>query len=207
MVEDPATKSKDRILTVPNVITALRLACIPLFVLLLARNHRAGWWDAAVLLAVVGATDWVDGFLARALGQVSTVGKVLDPVADRLLLVTAGVSIIVIGALPPVVAVIALTREVAVAAGFAVVAAAGGRRMDVRPAGKAATFLLMSALPLFLAGHSTIGWHHVAEVLAWVVVAPALFFGWYSAVTYVPGARRALAEGRAAKVASMRAEP
>jgi cardiolipin synthase len=192
-----AVAGEDRVLTIPNGVTFVRLCCIPAFVVLLALGHRAGWYGAAVLLAALGATDWVDGFLARRLGQVSTLGKVLDPLADRLLLVTAAVSCIVIGAVPLAVAVIALLREAFVATGFLYVAARGGRRMDVTWPGKAATLCLMIALPLFLTGRSTAGWHSAAEVLAWVFAVPALVLGWYSAATYVPIGRRLVAEGRA----------
>jgi cardiolipin synthase len=146
-----------------------------------------------VLLAALGATDGVDGYLARHLGQVSDLGKVLDPVADRLLLVTAALSVIAVGAIPVWFAVVALAREAVVAGGFTVVVALGGRRLDVSWWGKAATFGLMCALPLFLAGHSNVGWHGVAEGAAWVVSGPALVFGWVAVLRYVPEARRALA--------------
>ena len=187
---------EDRILTVPNALTLVRLLCIPLFVWLIARPHRSGWYPAALLLGGLGVTDGVDGFVARHFNQVSTLGKVLDPVADRLLLGVAAVSIIVVGALPTWVAVVALSREALVAIGFLVVAAGGGRRMDVQWAGKASTFGLMVALPLFLAGHANDDWHRIAETLAWVGVIPALVVGWYAVVTYVPMARAALSEGR-----------
>jgi cardiolipin synthase (CMP-forming) len=192
----PGPVAEDRVLTIPNAFTAVRLVCIPLFVVLVARDHRADWWPAALLLAGLGATDWVDGFLARRLGQVSTVGKVLDPLADRLLLVTAAITIIAVGAVPLAVAVIALLREATVGTGFLIVAIAGGRRMDVTRAGKAATLGLMVALPLFLAGHSRVGWHGTAEDIAWVFVVPGLVLGWYSVFAYIAPARRAVAEGR-----------
>ena len=185
-----------RIATIPNAFTAVRLLCVPVFVLLLGRPHRSGWLAAAYLLAALGATDWVDGQLARRLHQVSDLGKVLDPLADRLLLVVAAVSIIAVGAIPVWVAALAIAREVVVAAGFLIVAALGGRRMDVTLAGKAATFALMVALPLFLVGHSPAGWRHGAELAAWIVVVPALCIGWYAVVAYVPKARAAIADGR-----------
>jgi cardiolipin synthase len=189
-------QGEDRVLTVPNALTLLRLLCIPVFVLLLLQPHRAGWYPAALLLGVLGATDFVDGYVARHFSQVSTIGKVLDPLADRLLLAVAAVSIIAVGALPVWVAVLVITREVLVAGGFLVVAAAGGRRMDVQWAGKAGTFGLMFALPLFLIGHAPDGWHSLAEALAWVAVIPALGLAWYAAITYVPRAQAALTEGR-----------
>jgi len=185
----------NRVLTVPNAVTLVRLACIPVYVVLMAAG-RADFWPAALLLAALGATDWVDGFLARRLGQVSTLGKVLDPLADRLLLVTAALSCVVVGAVPLVVAVLALLRETVVAGGFLVVAAFGGRRMEVGLPGKAATLCLMFSLPLYLAGHSGIGWQATAEVLAWCFALPGIALGWFAAATYVAPARRALSEGR-----------
>jgi cardiolipin synthase len=189
-------EGEDRILTVPNGLTTIRLLCLPLFVWLLARPDRSGWYAAGLLLAALGVTDGVDGYVARHFGQVSNVGKVLDPLADRLLLGVAVVSIIVVGALPTWVAVAALSREALVAAGFLVVAAQGGRRMEVQWAGKAGTFGLMCALPLFLIGHAHDSWHGIALFLAWGCVIPALAFGWYAAITYIPQARAAVAEGR-----------
>jgi cardiolipin synthase len=189
-------QGEDRILTVPNALTVIRLGCLPLFVWLIARPDRAGWYPAALLLAGLGITDGLDGYVARHFHQVSNLGKVLDPIADRLLLATAAISIIVVGALPIWVAVVALVREAVVAGGFMAVAALGGRRMDVQWAGKAGTFGLMCALPLFLAGHAHDDWHSVAEVLAWVAVIPGLVLGWYAVVTYVPRARAVLAEAK-----------
>lgn len=187
---------QDRILTVPNAVTVVRLLCLPVFLWLLLRPDRRDWYPAALLLGGLGATDWVDGFVARRFDQVSKVGKVLDPAADRLLVGVAAVSIIAVGAVPLWVAVAVLVRESLVAAGFLAVAALGGRRMDVQWAGKGGTFALMFALPLFLGGHANDDWHRVAEVLAWVAVVPGLVLGWYAAVTYVPMAVAAVREGR-----------
>ena len=192
-----ARTGEDRILTVPNLVTTLRLLCIPLFVWLLVRGpYHRGWYPAALLLGALGATDGVDGFVARRFQQVSTVGKVLDPIADRLLLGVAALSIIAVGAVPLWVGVLAVIREVFVAAGFLLVAALGGRRMDVAWVGKAGTFGLMAALPLFLGGHANDDWHATAEALAWVCTVPGLVLGWYAAATYVPKAVVAVREGR-----------
>lgn len=194
--------SPDRILTVPNAFTVVRLLCAPLFLWLLFGRSN-GRYEAAILLGVLGATDWVDGFLARRLGQVSTLGKVLDPTADRILLGAAVIGILINGAVPVFLAVIVIAREVLVAGAALVLAAAGARRIDVQWAGKAGTFGLMFTFPLFLVAHSDAGWHDVAHVLAWVCAVPAVFCSWYAAITYVPIARRALAEGRAARQAKM----
>lgn len=186
---------EDRILTVPNVITLIRLACLPVFAwLLLGQDNREA---AAGLLAALGATDWIDGYIARRFDQVSTVGKVLDPVADRLLFFTAIVAIIIDGAAPLWFCIAVLVREVIVAVATLVLAAMGARRIDVTWFGKAGTFGLMFAFPLFLAGSSAVSWHELAEVLAWICGIPALLLSYYAAITYVPIAAEALRTGRA----------
>jgi cardiolipin synthase len=199
---DRAPKQKrtgeDRILSVPNVITTIRLVCVPIFVVLLIQPHHRDWFPAAVLLAVLGSTDWLDGQVARRFNQVTTLGKVLDPVADRVLLATAVIGILAVGAVPTVIAVIALAREGIVAAAAVVLAIAGARRIDVQLVGKAGAFGLMCAFPLFLAGHSSVGWHHVALVLGWVAAVAGLVLGWISVFVYIPLARTALIAGRAA---------
>lgn len=191
----------DRILTVPNLITLVRLCCLPVFLwLLLGQEDRGG---AAVLLAVLGATDWVDGYVARHFNQVSTVGKVLDPVADRLLFFTAIVAIIIDGQSAPLWFCIAvLVREGVVATATLVLAAMGARRIDVTWFGKAGTFGLMFAFPLFLVGASSMWWASGAEIAAWVCGIPGLALSYYAAILYVPLARRALAEGRAERAAA-----
>ena len=89
---------EDRILTVPNAITLVRLACLPLFVWLLLSADNA--LLAGALLGALGATDWVDGWYARKFHQISTFGKVFDPVVDRLLFFVSIIAIISAGAAP-----------------------------------------------------------------------------------------------------------
>jgi cardiolipin synthase len=186
------------ILTVPNLITLVRLACLPLYLyLLFGRDNRGA---AAVLLGLLGATDWIDGYVARRFHQVSNLGKVLDPVADRLLFFVGVGGIIVVGGAAPVWfswAVIA--REVLVSVAVISLAVAGARRIDVTWVGKAGTFCLMFAFPFFLAGSSdwSIAW--LFGDLAWVVGLPGLVLSYWAAGLYVPLALRALREGRAAR--------
>ena len=187
----------DRVLTLPNGVTLVRLLCIPLFVWLLFGAHRQT--AAAVLLAVLGATDWVDGFLARRLHQVSTLGKVLDPAADRILVATAVIAIMVYGAVPLWFGIATLAREVLVAGTVLALAALGARRIDVLWVGKAGTFGLMFAYPAFLLGDGTAGWQAAVRDIAWVHrrgrAGPGLGGG-----RQLPGAGPpALAEGRAGR--------
>ena len=180
----------DRILTVPNLLSFGRLACIPLFLwLLFGRESRAG---AAFLLAGLGLTDWVDGTIARRFDQVSDLGKILDPTADRLLLGVAVVAILVDGSVPAPVAWLAIAREVLVGVTALVLAAMGARRIDVSREGKLGTFGLMVAFPLFLLG----GGEGPAAVVAWPIALVGLAFGWYAAASYIPQGRAALNEGR-----------
>jgi cardiolipin synthase len=185
----------DRILTVPNVITVVRLAMLPVFLwLLFGLEDRA---KAAALLAVLGITDFLDGYIARRFHQVSDIGKILDPVADRLLLFVGVGGIVVDGSVPTWFAVAVLVREALVAGATLALAALGARRIDVTWFGKAGTFCLMIAFPLFLTADSTVGWADTAETLAWLAGIPGLALSWYSAALYIPRARSALKDGRA----------
>jgi cardiolipin synthase len=191
--------SPDRILTVPNLISVVRLGCVPLFLWLLfgqEDRHTAAW-----LLAVLGCTDWVDGYLARRWNQVSTVGKVLDPTADRLLLAVGVVAILVDGSVPALVGWLTIVREVVVGLAVVVLALLGARRIDVTWAGKSGTFGQMVAFPLFLVSHAGVNWSDIAGVLAWVAVIPGLAFSYWAAVAYVPLAREALRAGRVGSIA------
>jgi cardiolipin synthase (CMP-forming) len=187
----------DRILTAPNVITMLRLLCIPLFLWLLFGAHRQT--AAAVLLAVLGATDWVDGHVARRYGQVSTFGKVLDPTADRLLVGTAVISIMIYGAVPLWFGLATIAREVLVSGMVILLAAMGAARIDVLWVGKAGTFGLMFAYPTFLLGYGNAGWQEPIRVIGWITGLIGLALAWWAAGSYIAPARRALREGRAAR--------
>jgi len=179
-----------RVWTVPNLLSFGRLLCVPLFLwLLFGRDNRLA---AAWLLAALGCTDWVDGFIARRYNQVSTLGKILDPAADRILLAVGVISILAYGAVPAVIAWLAIVREVSVAVLALVLAALGAKRIDVIWWGKTGTFLLMIAFPLFLLGDG----HGLAYAVALVVSIAGLVAGWYANVLYVPQGLAALREGR-----------
>ena len=180
--------------TVPNLISVLRIACIPWFVwLLFAAEDRT---SAALLLGTLGATDWVDGWVARRFDQVSEIGKVLDPTADRLLLVVAAPAMIIDGSVPIWFGVVALAREVLVGLAALLLAGLGARRIDVTWWGKTGTFALLFAFPCFLAGESTIPGRPGFAVAAWVFAVPGLLIALWAALGYVPAGLRALREGR-----------
>ncbi len=179
-------------LTWPNLITFARLLCIPLFLwLLFGRENRAA---AAWLLAALGSTDWVDGWIARRFDQATELGALFDPTVDRLLFLVAVPSLIIDGSIPLLVAVIAVAREALVAVAALILGALGVGRFPVTWEGKTGTFLLMFAFPMFLGANSTLSYAPILEWLAWLFAIPGLGYSWYSALfQYVPAARRGLA--------------
>ena len=195
-----ARHGDDRIATVPNAISAARLLCVPIFLwLLFGRHNRAA---AASLLAVLGCTDWIDGYIARHFDQGSTLGKIIDPVADRILLGVGVAGILIDRSVPVWLGVAVVAREALVSIAVLVIAAMGARRIDVQWVGKAGTFGFMLAFPLFLAHRSTFSWRGVADDFAWLCAIPALAFSYYAAFTYIPLARNALREGRQSRGAA-----
>jgi cardiolipin synthase len=184
---------EQRVVTIPNIISVVRLLCAPVFVWLLADDQGVA---AAVVLGVLGASDWVDGWIARHFDQGSNLGKVLDPVADRVLLLVAAVALLVDGSVPIVVGVLVLVREAVVSVAVLVLAMAGARRIDVQWAGKAGTLSVMFAFPLFLLADSITTGHELVLAAAWFFAVVGLVLGYYAAFTYLPMARAALHEGR-----------
>lgn len=181
----------NRILTVPNVISFLRLAMIPIFWwLVLGRSEIAA---ATILYAVVATTDWVDGYLARKLDQVTKLGKALDPVADRLMIVSAIVVGLIADIVPAAVGLPLIAREVYMALVIFGLMARRGRILAVSKLGKLATFVV----------YSSIGWFYMAEIpflefltrpLAWIAGIGGLVLYWVTAIQYTLDARRSVSE-------------
>lgn len=192
--------SARKFLTAPNAFTLLRLCCIPLFLyLLFGRDNRAG---AAFLLGGLGATDWVDGWLARRFNQVSEFGKAFDPTADRLLFIVGITGIIIDGSAPLWFAWLVVAREVVFGGAVAVATLAFKmQRFDVTYWGKLATFLLMFAVPGFMLGASDFPGHRAFEIAAWILGIPGLALSYYTAVAYVPTIRDSIRTGRSARSA------
>lgn len=188
----------DGIWSLPNLVTLVRLLCIPLFLyLLFGAEERAA---AALLLGALGATDWVDGYLARRLGQVSEFGKVFDPTVDRLLFIVGVTAILVDGSMPFWFGVAVVVREVFVGAMMLIATFVFDMpRFDVTWLGKTATFLLMFAVPAFLLGSSDIVAAWFFELAGWALGIPGLILSWYTGFAYIPHVRANIAAGRAAR--------
>ena len=179
----------DRILTTPNVISFLRIALIPVFVaLILDRDTtRAG----LVLFVIVVATDWVDGALARATGQVSDLGKVLDPVADRLAIAAGLIALVIVDAFPLWAALLILIRDVAVLIAGLVLLSKRRTRIDVRYIGKVATFALMTSIALISWGNLGYLLAPATLVIGWAFYAVGIVEYYVATVLYVGDLRRA----------------
>lgn len=189
MASEP--QASDRVITIPNVISFVRLGAIPFFwwLLLGADDVTA----ATILFAVIACTDWVDGFLARRLDQVTRLGKALDPVADRLMIASALVAGLIAGVVPVVIGVALIVREVYMAVIALILVAKGAGTLEVRWLGKVATFAV----------YSSIGWFYTAAIpflealtrpLAWIAGVGGLILYWITAIQYTGDARGVVSE-------------
>ncbi|MXV97328.1 MAG: CDP-alcohol phosphatidyltransferase family protein [Acidimicrobiaceae bacterium] len=191
---DPST-GEDRILTVPNLISAARLACIPWFLWLLFSSGDR--WGAALLWGALGATDWVDGWWARRFNSVSKVGKMLDPITDRAVLLVGVFAVGIDGSVPWWLVILTLAREGIVAVVGLVLLSLGAKPIDVTWWGKCATFGLYFCFPLLLAGASDIAVAEGFRIAGWVCAVPSLVYSYLSAIQYIPLGRESLRQGRA----------
>ena len=162
----------NRVLTLPNAITLFRLLLIPIFLFVAWDRHRLIL--AGLLLGFIGATDWVDGYLARRLNQTSTVGKVIDPSADRLLLIAAGVVTLHQSLMPAWLLVMIFAREIAVASVVGAVAIRFKQRLDVVYYGKAGTLLMMFGFPFFVFAGANTSFSIGFRVIGYVFLLPGL---------------------------------
>ena len=186
---------RDNAFTVPNLISILRLAAVPVFVWLLIGENRP--LAAAALLGILGATDWVDGWSARRFNQVSELGKVLDPTADRIMFLVAVFTMIIDESVAVWFGILTLVREGVVAIAALILGALGARALKVTWVGKTSSFGLMFAFPLFLLSTAVDGGQSTTyEVIAYVIGVPSLALHYIAAFGYIPLAITALREER-----------
>lgn len=159
------------IVTAPNAISFGRLLLMPVCAWLLGSGH---YGVGIVVTGAVGATDWVDGWLARRTGQVSRLGQLLDPFADRLLIASVAIALLARGVLPWAAVALLLGRDVVLLAGWPLLRRRGVRPPEVVWVGKAATFDLLVALPMLVIGETGLALagaaHWLGVVLLWLGV-------------------------------------
>jgi cardiolipin synthase len=173
----------DRTLTLPNLLSMLRLAGAPLVLWLILVPQADGL--AVLVLAVGGFTDWLDGYLARAWHQTSRLGQMLDPIADRLYIVAVLTGLALREIVPWWLVVIVIGRDVMIASLIPLLKTRGFSSLPVHFLGKAATFSLLYAFPLVLLGSGEQGWLQLAWVLGWAFAIWGTALYWYAGGLYV----------------------
>lgn len=181
----------DRIWTIPNIISFLRLLGIPWFLFVLFVEDDPG--KAGIIIAVVASTDWIDGTLARALNQESELGRRLDPVADRLAIVAAVIGGAIAGVLPMLFVVPLVIREAGMALLTLYLLSRGHGTLQVRYIGKVATALVYTAIPAFYLSFSYAP--RIFEALGWTAGSIGLVLYWYVSLRYLGDARALMSKG------------
>ncbi|HYB39602.1 MAG TPA: CDP-alcohol phosphatidyltransferase family protein [Mycobacterium sp.] len=172
----------DRVLTVPNALSVVRLALIPIFAYVLLVPHADAW--AAAILVFSGASDWADGKIARVLNQASKLGVLLDPAVDRLYMVTVPIAFGVRGIVPWWIVITLLARDGLLAATLPLLRSRGLSALPVTYVGKAATFSLMLAFPLILLGQWQALWSRVLLACGWAALIWGLYVYLWAFVLY-----------------------
>jgi cardiolipin synthase len=180
--------STDRIWTIPNALSALRLLGVPLFVWL-ALGPKADGAAVAVLM-VSGATDWLDGKLARALNQFSRLGELLDPIADRVYILATLVVLSVREIIPWWLAAGIVGRDLVLVCFLPALRRRGLTALPVHVLGKAATFCLLYAFPLLLLGDAGSTFATVCRVVGWAFAVWGTGLYWWAGLLYIEQVRR-----------------
>jgi cardiolipin synthase (CMP-forming) len=190
------TRVSDRLVTLPNVLSALRLAGVPVFLWAILSEHD-GW--ALLVLMLSGITDYADGKVARMFQMESRLGQLLDPIADRLYILTTLVGLALRDLIPVWLVVVLISREVAMTVMLLFLRRKGQIGLPVHFVGKAATFNLLYAFPLLLLAHRTDWLGEIARPLGWSFAWWGIVLYWLAAVLYAMQARLVLARARTAE--------
>ncbi|KUI03556.1 CDP-diacylglycerol--glycerol-3-phosphate 3-phosphatidyltransferase [Mycolicibacterium acapulense] len=179
-----AGQSRDRVLTVPNMLSAVRLVLVPVFLWLLLVVHANAW--AVAVLMFSGFSDWADGKIARLVdNQSSRLGELLDPAVDRIYMLTVPIAMGLHGSLPWWIVLTLIGRDAVLAATLPLLRSRGLTALPVTYIGKAATFALMSGLPLILLGQWDATWSRVVLAIGWGFLIWGLLMYLWSAVLYL----------------------
>ena len=191
-VEKQDETASRRVLTIPNVISIIRLAGVPLFLWLVLVPQADGW--ALAVLFVSGVSDYADGYLARRLHQTSKVGEILDPVADRLYILSTVVGLAVRGIIPWWFAVILPARDAFLWCLVPFLRTRGYSSLPVHFLGKAATASLLYAFPLLLLGDGDGTPALLAKVVGWAFALWGIGLYWWAGLLYAWQVRKLLAD-------------
>jgi cardiolipin synthase len=189
-----ADSSQDRVFTLPNALSALRLLGVPLFLWLVLTERDA---LAIAVLMVSGFTDWLDGKIARRWNQMSRVGALLDPAADRLYILATLVGLTVRDVVPLWLTVGLVGRDVLLATTLPVLRRHGYGPLPVHFLGKAATFNLLAGFPLLLLGEGDSLVSQVAHAFGWAFAIWGTALYWWAGVLYAVQVRQLVLADRA----------
>ena len=193
MTARDARAGEDRILTVPNALSVLRLLLIPLFLWLILVEQAD--MAAVVVLAVSGITDWADGLIARTTGQITRLGRLLDPLVDRVTIAATLVGLALRDLIPWWLVGLLVAREVLLLLLVPQLRRHGLLALPVHYLGKAATFALYWGFPFVLVGAGSATWEQVLGALGWAFVIWGTALYWYAALLYVDQLRRIVKHG------------
>ena len=167
--------------TIPNILSMLRLALVPVFLVYIVLGD---YIVALVVLVVASLTDLLDGYLARRLRQVTRLGQLLDPAADRLYIFAALVGLAANGLVPWWIVVLIVARDVFLLALAVVLANHGFGPLPVHLLGKAATFALFFGVPVIMLGLAFPATQPVSEPIGWAITLWGAFLYWWAGVIY-----------------------
>jgi len=185
------TKVTDRIVTIPNVLSVVRLALVPVFLYLVLGPKQDEY--ALLVLVVSGVTDYLDGKLARSLHQTSALGAILDPVADRLFILAVVVGLWQRDIIPIWLALVLPLRDIFLFGLVPFLRTRGYSSLPVHFLGKAATAALLYALPLLLLGDGTGAIANLAAVFGWAFAIWGVGLYWWAGSLYAFQVRRLMA--------------
>ena len=186
-VKRDTAEVSNRIWTIPNVLSFLRLFGVPVFFVLIIQHHDIA---AVVLLAVASLTDWVDGRIARQFNQITKLGQVLDPAADRLYIFATVLGLAIRGIIPWWLLVLLVGRDLMLALlVLPALRARGYASLPVNFIGKAATFCLLYALPLVLLGAGPWVISPASRVIGWAFAIWGVYLYWWAGIMYYKQSR------------------
>lgn len=169
-------------LTLPNLLSLLRLALVPVFLVLLLQER---YLSALVVLALGGITDYLDGFFARRWNQVTRLGQLLDPAADRLYIFSSLIGLVYTGFIPVWLATVVIARDVLLLVVYPVLASHGYGPLPVHFLGKVGTFTLLYAFPLLLMAKLWTAAEFVILPLAWAFALWGVGLYWWAGIVYL----------------------
>ena len=191
-MQDGEVVVSHRVLTIPNVISIVRLAGVPLFLWLVLVPEADGW--ALAVLFVSGVSDWADGYLARRLHQTSTLGAILDPVADRLYILATVIGLALRDIIPWWFAVLLPARDAFLWCLVPFLRTRGYSALPVHFLGKAATANLLYSFPLLLLGDGTGMLPTLAKVFGWAFAIWGTGLYWWAGLLYAWQVHKLLAD-------------